>query len=154
MAPAAPFDLERWLSAHPTLPGLVLAVACLAGLLALLAPRVASWRRGRGRPVLSPLEAEEILLGTGLLVVDLRAEEAFRAGHIRGALHVPFPTLADRFQRPDPLVRRAMLLVHESDATAHRAFDLLVARGFRWVYVLRGGMKAWRQARRPTTQSG
>ena len=154
MAPTAPFDLERWLTAHPMLPGIGLAALCLASLLVALAPRVASWRRGRGRPVLTPLEAEEILLGTGLLVVDLRSEAAYRAGHIRGALHVPFGALGGRFQRPDPLVRRAMLLVDESDDLSHRAFGLLEARGYRWVYVLRGGMKAWRRAQRPTTLPG
>ena len=153
MPPPAPFDLESWLSAHPVLPGALLAGLCLVGLAFALAPRFASWRRGRGRPVLSPLEAEEILLGTGLLVVDLRSGAAYQAGHIRGALHVPFPSLEARFQRPDPLVRRAMLLVDDTDALAHQAYGLLEARGYRWIYVLKGGMRAWRRAQRPTTRS-
>jgi len=30
--------------------------------------------------------------------------------------------------------------------------DLLTARGFTWVYVLKGGMVAWRSASRPLTR--
>ena len=35
---------------------------------------------------------------------------------------------------------------------AHRAFDLLTGRGFTWLYVMQGGMKAWRRANRPVAK--
>lgn len=135
------------------LPGLVLGLVCLAVLLIVVLPRVLSWHRARGREVLDPLQAEEMMLGHGVLVVDLRDAETFRRkGHIRGCLHVPFPELARRFETPDPAARRPMVLVDESDALACRAYDLLRARGFEWIYVLKGGMRAWREAKRPLTR--
>lgn len=132
------------------LPGLILGLVCLLVLLFVALPRILSWYRARGREVLDPLQLEEMLLGAGVLVVDLREGETFRRkGHIRGCLHVPFPELPRRFGTPDPAARRPMVLVDESDALSHQAYDQLRARGFQWVYVLKGGMRAWRGARRP-----
>jgi len=151
-AASVPTTIEGLLKERPHLPGVVLAGVCLLILFFVVLPRLASWRRGRGRPVLGPLEVEELLLGSGALVVDLRDLQAFRKGHIRGCLHVPFPELATRLKAPDPDAHRAMVLVAETDELAHRAFDILSARGFSWLYVMRGGMKAWRSASRPVAK--
>lgn len=144
----APSTLDAWLAAYPQAPGLLVATLGVAGLLMALAPRIASWKRGKGRPLLDPGQAEELMLGAGLLVLDLREASDYRAGHIRGALPVPYRDLATRFQQPDPQAKRAILLVDETDALAHEAYALLTTRGFEWMYVLKGGMVAWRRSRR------
>jgi queuine tRNA-ribosyltransferase len=131
------------------LPSLLVAGVCLLVLLWVALPRFASWRRGRGRHVLEPSAAESLLLGAGALVVDLREEEAFRTGHVRGCLHVPFAELPNRFAAPDPKATRSLILVDETDELSHRAYELLVQRGFSGIYVLKGGMRAWRRASRP-----
>jgi rhodanese-related sulfurtransferase len=41
------------------------------------------------------------------------------------------------------------VLVDDTDELSHRAYDLLTERGFAWVYVMKGGMRAWRRASRP-----
>lgn len=146
---AEPIAVERVMKAYPYLPGLVFAGICLVVLLLLVLPRLQSWYRGRHRPVLTPLQVEELLIGAGVLVVDLRSPGAFRQGHIRGSLHVPFDEVPKRFEIPDPAAKRAMVLVDETDALSHRALDLLTARGFTWIYVLKGGLRAWRSANRP-----
>ncbi|GLH74262.1 sulfurtransferase [Geothrix limicola] len=144
-----PTTLEGWMKAYPFLPGALFAALCLVILLLVALPRLASWKRAKGRPVLDPLQVDELLLGSGALVVDLRSAEAFKTGHIRGCLHVPFEELAARFPTPDPKARRAMILVDETDQISHQAYDQLVARGFHWIYVMKGGMGAWRRASRP-----
>jgi rhodanese-related sulfurtransferase len=146
---ADPSVLERWAKAYPFLPGLILAGLCLAILVLVALPRLRSWRRAKGRPVLDPLQVEELIHGPGVLVVDLREAEAFRQGHIRGSLSVPFADLARRFEIPDPAAKRALVLADETDALSHLALDLLRAKGFDWVYVLKGGLRAWRGAHRP-----
>ncbi|WP_275976531.1 rhodanese-like domain-containing protein [Geothrix alkalitolerans] len=144
--------LRGWMETYPFLPGLVFAALCLLLLFGVALPRLRSWRRGRGRPVLDPLQVEELLQGPGVLLVDLRDEAAFRQGHIRGCLHVPFAELTRRFGSPDPQAKRALVLVDETDALSHRALKRLTARGFEWVYVLKGGMRAWRDANRPISK--
>ena len=147
-----PTTLATWMRDYPFLPGLIFAAVCLLILLLVALPRIASWRRGRGRPVLDPVQVDELLLGSGALVVDLRSAATFRAGHIRGCLHVPFEELPTRFAAPDPSARRAMVLVDDTDELSHRAYDLLIGRGFSWVYVMKGGMNAWRSANRPVAK--
>lgn len=144
--------LRGWMEAYPFLPGLVFAALCLLLLFAVALPRLRSWRRGQGRPVLDPLQVEELLQGPGVLLVDLREDEAFRRGHIRGCLHVPFAELTRRLAAPDPKAKRALVLVDETDALSHRALRQLTARGFEWVYVLKGGMRAWRAESRPVVK--
>ncbi|HJV49246.1 MAG TPA: rhodanese-like domain-containing protein [Geothrix sp.] len=144
-----PTTLEGWMKAYPFLPGALFAALCLVILFIVAFPRIASWKRAKGRPVLDPLQVDELLLGSGALVVDLRQPEVFKTGHIRGCLHVPFPELGARFPAPDPKARRAMILVDETDQISHQAYDLLLARGFNWLYVMKGGMRAWRRASRP-----
>jgi rhodanese-related sulfurtransferase len=131
------------------LPGLLMAGVCLLVLLLVALPALASWRRGRGRHVLDTAAVESLLLGAGALVVDLRDAKAFRTGHIRGCLQVPFGEVATRFEGPDPKAVRSLILVDETDELSHRAYDLLVRRGFEGVYVMKGGMRAWRRASRP-----
>lgn len=144
--------LRGWMEAYPFLPGLVFSALCLLLLFAVALPRLRSWRRGQGRPVLDPLQVEELLQGPGVLLVDLREDEAFRRGHIRGCLHVPFAELTRRLAAPDPQAKRALVLVDETDALSHRALRQLTARGFEWVYVLKGGMRAWRAESRPVVK--
>ena len=145
--------------AHPTLeggvqhgiylPGLQIAAVCLVLLLLVALPGIASWRRARGRHVLNPAAVESLLLGAGALVVDLREAKDFRTGHIRGCLQVPFADLSTQLLAPDPKATRSLILVDETDALSHRAYDLLVRRGFGGIFVMKGGMRAWRRASRP-----
>ena len=142
----APTSLDGLLKAYPYLPGILFALLCLVILFLVALPRLGSWRRGKNRPVMDPLQVRELVSGSGALVVDLRSAGAFRAGHIRGSLNVPFEDLTRRFSIPDPKAQRSLILVDDTDEISHQALDLLVARGFSWVYVLKGGMKAWRRA--------
>lgn len=147
-----PTSLDSWLKEYPYLPGLLFAAFCLLVLFFVALPRIRSSRRARGRKVLDPVQAEELLMGAGALVVDLRSLEAFRTGHIRGSLHLPFPELASRFTAPDTKAKRALILMDETDELSHKAYDLLLSRGFDWLYVLKGGMRAWKSASRPVVK--
>lgn len=144
-----PAEWIQWIQAHPGVPGLVFAALCLVVLFGVALPRLQSWRRGRHRPVLDPLQLEELLIGPGALILDLRDPATFRAGHIRGGMNLSLDQLAARFQAPDSSAKRAIVLVDETDEISHRALDLLHARGFDWLYVLKGGMRAWRARSRP-----
>ncbi len=147
-----PITLDSLLKDYPWLPGVFFAVLCLLVLLLVSLPRLSAWRRGKGRPVLTPLQLEEMLTGSSALVVDLRNAQDFASGHIRGCLHVPFSDFPARFAQPDPKAKRAMVLVDETDLLSHQALDLLTARGFTWIYVLKGGMDAWRSGNRPLSR--
>jgi rhodanese-related sulfurtransferase len=149
IAALAPPTLEGGVQHGVYLPGLQIAAVCLVLLLLVAWPALASWRRARGRHVLEPAAVESLLLGAGALVVDLREAKDFRTGHIRGCRPVPFANLATELLAPDPKASRALILVDETDKVSHQAYTLLVHRGFEGVYVMKGGMRAWRRASRP-----
>jgi rhodanese-related sulfurtransferase len=151
-AALAPPTLEGGVRHGVYLPGLQIAAICLVLLLLVARPAIASWRRARGRHVLDPAAVESLLLGAGALVVDLREAKDFRTGHIRGCLQVPFGDLATRFTAPDPMAIRSLILVDETDELSHRAYALLAQRGFGGIYVMKGGMRAWRRASRPVAK--
>lgn len=82
-----------------------------------------------------------------VVYVDPRNEKAYAAGHIPGAILVPFEEL--RSGAAEPLEQYDLLVVYDTD------YDDVVARAFSkrlieidlWdVYTLTGGLKSWEKA--------
>jgi len=124
-------------------------------LLAVVGIKAREWPsrwRARGRSTLDPVQVEELLLGTPPHILDLREQEEYRGekGHIRNAVNIPFRELQRRLDELDTSHPRPIVLVDENDVLSHQAFPLVASRGHTWLYVLRGGMKAWRRAKMPT----
>jgi hydroxyacylglutathione hydrolase len=83
----------------------------------------------------------------GGLVLDVREDREWKAGHIPGSLNVP---LAELPQRLDEVQRRAPLIVHcQTGSRAAIAASLLRARGLREVFLFSGGFAEWRGAGQP-----
>jgi len=88
----------------------------------------------------------------GLHVLDVREAEAYAAGHIPGAVHVPRGQLELRVDAvfPDPTVR--ILTCCEFGKISTIAAGTLRDMGFRGAIALDGGMRAWRDAGHPLEQ--
>ena len=95
---------------------------------------------------LEPIQVEEMVGGLPPLVVDLRSSEEFKGklGHIRAALNIPYRDLERRIEElRGSTGNRPIVLVDRNDELSHLAVAKLVKQDFAWVYVLKGGMKAW-----------
>jgi glyoxylase-like metal-dependent hydrolase (beta-lactamase superfamily II)/rhodanese-related sulfurtransferase len=81
-----------------------------------------------------------------LVVLDVRERDAFEAGHIPGARHVPRGQLELRVndELPDPTAR--ILTACEFGRISTLAAATLRQLGFQRAVALDGGMKAWREA--------
>jgi len=81
------------------------------------------------------------------LVLDVRGPDEFDGplGHIAGALNVPLPELAAR-RSEIAAAGRPIVCVCLTDKRSSAAATQLAGDGIRDVAVLRGGMKAWREA--------
>lgn len=81
-----------------------------------------------------------------LLVLDVREESAFRAGHLPGAMHLPRGQLELRVNDaiPDPTLR--IVTYCEFGKISTLAAATLRSLGFTRTSALDGGMKAWREA--------
>jgi hydroxyacylglutathione hydrolase len=108
------------------------------------------WRMSKGQlqTILSiGLELTERQRSDGVVVLDVRGEEEWRAGHIPGSLNLP---LGDLERRLDVVPRNRPVIVHcQTGARAAMAASLLRARGFNDVRLFQGGFAEWRAAGLP-----
>ena len=83
-----------------------------------------------------------------LLIVDVRGPDEFDGplGHIEGARNIPLPDLLSH-QAEIADAGGPVVCVCLTDKRSAAAATQLAAAGIAGVSVLRGGMKAWREAR-------
>jgi rhodanese-related sulfurtransferase len=84
------------------------------------------------------------LMNQNALVLDIRPQEAFAAGHVTGARHMPSEQLAKAAETLKKQKDKPIVVYCESGPAAASAVRELVAQGFTKVCSLRGGLSAWR----------
>lgn len=93
--------------------------------------------------LIKPSSVYEELDGN-LLIVDLRNEESFADGHIKGAVNVGFSELPDYFTNDiKPFEYDKIVLVCYAGQIASYATSLLRLAGYGNVYAMRWGMSGW-----------
>ncbi len=85
-----------------------------------------------------------------LIILDVREKEAFLAGHIPGARHLPRGQLELRVNEDLPDPTRRIVTVCEYGKVSTLAAATLRALGFTRAAALDGGMQGWREAGLPT----
>ena len=102
-------------------------------------------------PFMSLAELSDRLGGNrrDLVILDIREKEAFDAGHVPGAVHLPRGQLELRVnsELPDPTVR--ILTYCEFGKISTLAAATLRELGYGRAVALDGGMKAWREGEFP-----
>lgn len=98
-----------------------------------------------GAEGIGPVEAES-LIRSGALLLDVREQSEWQAGHAPGARHVPLGDLDEELGAL-PRDRRVVVVCRSGNRSA-RATALLVRSGFEAVN-LSGGMQAWAAAGLP-----
>jgi rhodanese-related sulfurtransferase len=106
---------------------------------------------------LSGVEQADTLKATRLynddaLVLDVREDKEFAAGHIPKARHIPLGQLAGRIQELDKYKSKPILITCRSGQRSARACGMLKKAGFETVYNQAGGIIAWERANLPVTQ--
>jgi glyoxylase-like metal-dependent hydrolase (beta-lactamase superfamily II)/rhodanese-related sulfurtransferase len=98
---------------------------------------------------LDELKARVDVGDADLIILDVRERDAFAAGHVPGARHLPRGQLELRVNEelPDPTPR--ILTVCEFGRVSTLAAATLRQIGFQRAIALDGGMKAWREAGYP-----
>lgn len=127
---------------HPYLVG------AFAALLALFALNEA--RRG-GRSV-TARQLVDMVNREGAVVVDVRAKQEFRAGHIVDALNIPHAAVAGRIGELKKYRSRPVVVACKMGQHAGAVGAMLRKAGFENVSKLRGGVAEWRSQNLPVVK--
>jgi rhodanese-related sulfurtransferase len=121
---------------------LLIAAACISGGL-LLWPML---RERVGGPSVSTLAATQMINSRHAQVVDLRPADQFATGSLPNARNIP---LGEIGQRCGELRKDRPVILVCNPGSASGAATKLRASGIGEVYVLAGGLTAWREAGLP-----
>ncbi|MDO8714325.1 MAG: rhodanese-like domain-containing protein [Polynucleobacter sp.] len=113
---------------------------------ALFLPTLSTLISGKG---LSPTEATIWMNRRKAAVLDLRPEDAFKAGHLPGAKHVPSNAIAARIEKLKLDPKNPLILVCETGVSSRKAIAEVQKLGFAEVGTLDGGVQAWQAAALP-----
>jgi rhodanese-related sulfurtransferase len=82
-----------------------------------------------------------------VLLLDVRTDAEFRAGSLRGAVHIPLPSLRSRLKELEKYRGKDIVCFCQSGNRSVSAALLLRGEGFK-VANLRGGLVEWKFAHR------
>lgn len=97
----------------------------------------------------TPAAATQLINREGAVVLDVREESEFRAGHIVNAMHVPLTALEARLKELDKMRDKPLIVTCQNGQFSARAGDILRKHGFGQVYKLGGGLLTWKDAKLP-----
>ena len=86
------------------------------------------------------------------LVIDVRESDAFKKGHIKGAINLPLSSIKEKIGELAAQNKDSAVLAYcNSGATSTRACRLLAQAGFSNVHNIAGGINGWLDAKLPVT---
>lgn len=101
-----------------------------------------------GGSVVSPEEAVQLMNHHDASVIDLRLEEAYKAGHILGSHNIPAGMIEKRKTAVEKMGGKALILICSVGQDSSRVAAKLKQAGMK-VVVLKGGLEAWKAAGLP-----
>lgn len=104
-------------------------------------------RSRAGGPALSTLQATQLINSKNAQIVDVRSADDFAKGSLPNAKNLPTAAIKDRageLKKDKPVI-----VVCNTGGSAGSAAAQLRASGFAEVFVLAGGLAAWREAGLP-----
>jgi len=95
------------------------------------------------------LEATRLMNQGSTLILDVRDEKEFAAGHLPKARHIPLRDLSKRVEEIAKYKAKPVIVTDRNGARGGAACRLLKNAGFTNVVQLKGGLNAWQQASLP-----
>lgn len=105
--------------------------------------------RGAGGLQASPSEAVLLINRGNALVLDVRDQGEFAAGHIADAKHIPAAELESRIGELRKFKDKPIIVQCQSGMRSAQACATLRRHEFSQVHNLQGGLNAWTQAKLP-----
>lgn len=128
----------------------ILVMVFLALLAVLISSEVS--RLLSGIRAVGPAEATRMINHDHAVLVDMRPEKDFSAGHIVNALHVPSSDNQGEGKLSTYRERPVIVYCRSGQQSSHYC-GRLKKQGYETVYNLKGGIQAWQQANLPVSKN-
>ncbi len=116
---------------------ILLLLSSLLGSTALFAESV---------PAVSVQQAAQMQAQQKAIILDVRENDEWNAGHIAGAIHIPLGEISTRVGELVKYQNQPVITQCRSGARSAKAADILAKSGFTNVHNMDGGLNAWQKA--------
>ena len=106
-------------------------------------------RRLHGAREINTLAVTQLINTRNPLLLDIRETREFTGGSLPNAVHVPLSQLGSRSAELTKHVSRPVVAFCDRGLRSRSAVGVLAKLGFKDIFYLRGGIKAWRDAGLP-----
>ncbi len=107
----------------------------------------------RGGAAISPAQVTQLINKENAKVIDIRAKDEFRAGHLPAAINIPARDLPKRMSELDAFKETPIILICKTGTTAGASGSLLAKAGFTKLNKLRGGILEWQSSNLPLVKN-
>lgn len=95
------------------------------------------------------VQATQLINRKDALMLDLREAKDYEGGRVPNAMHIPLSQLAARGQELGKFTSRPLIAYCDRGNRSRTAAGALAKLGFKEIYALRGGLRAWAEAGLP-----
>lgn len=135
------------------LPEFIANHAFLSAAFVVIAVLLIATETRRGGKSLAPSLVGGVVNRDQGVLVDVRSESDFRAGHIAGSINIPHTQFASRVADLQKYLGKPLVVVCNMGSSAGDVANQLVKAGHAPVYCLSGGITAWRGENLPVVRS-
>nr|WP_297324866.1 rhodanese-like domain-containing protein [Nitrosomonas sp.] len=123
---------------------LFVITAVISGLL-LLWPLISQ----RGIKEIDTRVAIQLINHQDALVLDVRDDSEYAAGHLPNSKHIPSEKIEERWIEIQKFKEKPIVIIYRSGIRSNRASLFLKKNGFAQVFNLMGGIDTWKRANLP-----
>jgi rhodanese-related sulfurtransferase len=100
-----------------------------------------------------PAQAVMLINRSHAIVIDVRDDTEFAAGHITDAKNIPLAQLSDRLKELQRFKDKPILVNCQAGARSAKACAILLKNEFKEIHNLEGGINAWVEAKLPVIKN-
>lgn len=109
--------------------------------------------QGGGGVRRSPEAVVVLMNHENAVTVDLRDAKAFSEGHIANSIHLPLARIDQEINKLAKYKQSPLILVCAMGQQSFQAMHKLKKSGFEKIFILAGGLNAWKKANLPLKQN-
>ncbi|MDD9823030.1 MAG: rhodanese-like domain-containing protein [Gammaproteobacteria bacterium] len=104
---------------------------------------------GAGSKKVSPLQLPQLQNREAAVVLDVCEPEAFKQGHIEQAINLPLGQIKDKIAKLNKHKSKPIIVACQNGSQSAKAVAILRRLEFDQLYILEGGLAAWRKENLP-----